>query len=87
MATRADKPRAYFSRLLDQPEGEIDYSEIPPTTATDWRDAEVLLPVTAEEFQEIKKLLLHSRKRRETNPEEPAGDPIPLSSEGHSERG
>jgi hypothetical protein len=87
MITRADKPKAYFSRLLDQPESEIDYSEIPPTTATDWRDAEVMLPVTADEFQGIKKLLSQSRKQHEIHPEEAAQAPVPIDQDGHIEQG
>ena len=62
MSTRPDKPREYFAKLLDSPDDEIDYSEIPPTAAADWRDAEVLLPVTPEEFRAIKEFV---RKRRE----------------------
>lgn len=62
MSTRPDKPRDYFAKLLDIPEDEIDYSEIPPTTAADWKDAEVLLPVTPEEFRAIKKFIGRRRK-------------------------
>ncbi len=62
MSMREDKPKAYFARLLDIPEKQIDYREIPATTAADWQDAEVLLPVTAEEFRAIKKFI---RARRE----------------------
>ncbi len=50
MSMREDKPRAYFAKLLDTPENEIDYREIPATAAANRQDAEVLLPVTAEEF-------------------------------------
>jgi hypothetical protein len=67
MNTRPDKPEDYFRRLLDTPDQEIDYSEVPPTTAADWEDAEVLLPVTAEEFQAIKQFIRH---RREQNADE-----------------
>jgi hypothetical protein len=62
MNTRSDKPKEYFTLLLETSEEEIDYSEIPSTTAADWQDAEVLLPVTAEEFLAIK---LFIRRRRE----------------------
>ena len=54
MTSRPDRPREYFSRLLDVPDDQIDYSEIRATVATDWRDAEVLLPVMPEEFRAIK---------------------------------
>lgn len=63
MSTRPDKPREYFAKLLDTPEDEIDYSEIPPTTAADWKDVEVLLPVTAEEFRAIKEFIRARRDR------------------------
>lgn len=57
MNTRENKPREYFWRLLDVPEDEISYAEIPPTTRADWEDAEVLLPVSAEEFRAIKEFI------------------------------
>jgi hypothetical protein len=66
MSTRSDKPREYFSKLLDLPDEKIDYSEIPPTTAADWQDAEVLLPVTPEEFRTIKQFLQNRRGRSDT---------------------
>jgi hypothetical protein len=62
MSTRPDKPLEYFSKLLDVPDDKIDYSEVPATTAADWQDAEVLLPVTPEEFRAIKQFL-RSRRR------------------------
>ena len=62
MSTRPDKPLEYFSKLLDVPDDKIDYSEVPATTAADWQDAEVLLPVTPEEFRAIKQFL-QSRRR------------------------
>jgi hypothetical protein len=61
MTTREDKPREYFAKLLDIPEDEIDYSEVPGTATADWEEAEVLFPVTAEEFQAIKRFI---RERR-----------------------
>ena len=63
MSTRADKPREYFARLLSIPDEEIDYREIPPTTRAEWEDAEILLPVTAEEFRAIKRFI-HTRRER-----------------------
>jgi hypothetical protein len=54
MGTWADRPKEYFVKLLDLTDEKIDYSKIPPTTAVDWQDAEVLLPVTAKEFRAIK---------------------------------
>jgi hypothetical protein len=62
MATRPDKPKEYFAKLLDVPEEKIDYSDIPSTTTIDWENAEVLLPVTPEEFRAIKQFI---RARRE----------------------
>jgi hypothetical protein len=75
MRTREDKPKEYFSKLLDLPEDKIDYSEIPRTSRTDWEDAEVLFPVTADEFQAIKKFVqdlrcLRSDHRSGTNLED-----------------
>ena len=63
MNTRPDKPKDYFVKLLDIPESEIDYREIPPTTKADWADAEVLLPVTAEEFRAINEFIRDRRQR------------------------
>jgi hypothetical protein len=63
MTSRPDKPREYFARLLDLPDEAIDYSEIPATDAADWQDAEVLLPVTQEEFRAIKEFLQTLRQR------------------------
>jgi predicted transcriptional regulator len=50
MTIRTDKPRRYFAKLLDVSDDEIDYSEIPQSTAADWEEAEVLLPLSREEF-------------------------------------
>jgi hypothetical protein len=68
MSTRPDQPREYFAKLLDQRDEDIDYSEIPVTTRADWQDAEVLLPVMAEEFRAIKEFVL-SRRRRDSDGE------------------
>ena len=72
MSTRPDRPREYFAKLLDQRDEDIDYSEIPATTAGDWRDAEILLPVTAEEFRAIKEFVL-SRRRHGADCAHPGG--------------
>jgi hypothetical protein len=61
MNTRPDKPKEYFFKLLEIPEEKIDYSAIPPTTAADWEDVEVLLPVSAEEFRAIKQFIRNRR--------------------------
>jgi hypothetical protein len=66
MSTRRDKPREYFAKLLNIPEEQIDYSEIPATTRADWEDAEVLFPVSAEEFQAIKIFVRNRRQRKAT---------------------
>jgi hypothetical protein len=63
MSTRPLKPKEYFQRLLDIPEEQIDYTDSPPTTAADWEDAEVLFPVTPEEFHAIKKFILTWREQ------------------------
>ena len=64
MSTRRDKPPEYFAKLLDIREEKIDYSEIPATTRADWEDAEVLLPVNAEEFRAIQQFIRKRRHRR-----------------------
>ena len=66
MSTRVDKPREYFSKLLDVPEAEINYREIPATTAADWDDAEVLLPVTQSEFRAIERFIWTHRPEEMT---------------------
>ena len=63
MNTRPDKPREYFAKLLEIAEEKIDYSEVPPTTRADWEDAEVLLPVTPQEFEAIKEFIRDRRRR------------------------
>lgn len=63
MSTRADKPKEYFAKLLNTPEDKIDYSQIPATTRADWENAEVLFPVTADEFREIRKFIEARRER------------------------
>ena len=63
MNTRPDKPKEYFATLLDTPDEEIDYSQIPATTVADWEHAEILLPVTAEEFRAIKQFVLCLRDK------------------------
>ena len=74
MSTRPIRPREYFAKFLATPEDKIDYSEIPPATAVDWDDAEVLFPVTAEEFRAIKTFI--NRRRRRQNGHE-ATQPYP----------
>jgi predicted transcriptional regulator len=69
MRTRADKPASYFAKLLETSEEEIDYSDIPATTPADWKDAEVLLPVTAAEFGEITQFIRSKRKRNPRGPQ------------------
>ena len=71
MATRPDKPPNYFSKLLDVIEDDIDYSDIPATSLADWANAEVLLPVTREEFQAIKQFMSARRARGEGAPQPP----------------
>ncbi len=70
MSTRPIKPEEYFRKLLDIPEDQIDYTDSPPTTTADWEDAEILFPVTPEEFQAIKKFIL--TRRGKAQPSSPA---------------
>ncbi len=87
MSIRADKPKEYFTTLIDTVEAEIDYSEIPPTAAADWENAEILLPVTVEEFQAIKQFI---RSRGEQGGDAALGR-VPgragIDQEGHIEKG
>jgi hypothetical protein len=69
MFTRPDKPKEYFAKLLDVTDEQIDYSEVSSTIVADWENAEVLLPVTAEEFQTIRRFV---RRRREHNRPSPS---------------
>jgi hypothetical protein len=64
MSTRPDRPRDYFAKLLDQRDEDIDYSDVPATTRADWEDAEVLLPVTVEEFRAIREFVETRRLTR-----------------------
>jgi len=66
MSAREDKPRGYFTKLLDVSDDDIDYSEIPPTSRSDWEDAEILFPVSAEKFQAIRQFI---RERRQQSSE------------------
>lgn len=64
MNTRKDKSRKYFKALLDSTEQDIDYSDIAPTTREQWEDAEVLLPVTADEFRAVRQFIENRRRQR-----------------------
>jgi hypothetical protein len=57
VTSRADKPREYFAKFLQTADEAIDYRDIPATVIDDWQDAEVLLPVTAEEFHAIQQFI------------------------------
>jgi hypothetical protein len=75
MNTRPDKPKEYFAKLLDTPEEKIDYSQIPATTVADWKHAEILLPVTAEEFRAIKPFILRRREEGAGAADSPTDQP------------
>ena len=64
MSIRPIKPKEYFAKFLATPEDKIDYSEIPPTTAAEWDGAEILFPVTAEDFLAIKTFINRRRRRQ-----------------------
>jgi len=51
----AEKPKEYFDVLWDLPEDRIDYETAPKTSASDWKDAEELIPIAPEEIQKLKK--------------------------------
>ena len=67
MNTREDKPKEYFVKLLNIPEIEVDYRETPATSRADWEDAEVLLPVSLEEFRAIQEFIQDRRRRQKIN--------------------
>ena len=64
MKARADQPKEHFARLLDVADDRIDYGEIPATAAVDWKNAEVLLPVSAEKFRAIGQFIRARRQER-----------------------
>lgn len=64
MKQRPLKPRQYFLKLVDTPEGNIDYSESPLTTKADWENAEVLFPVTRQELEAVKQFIQERRQER-----------------------
>ena len=67
MNTRKDKPKEYFVKLLNIPEIEVDYRETPATSPANWEDAEVLLPVSLEEFRAIQEFIQDRRRRQKIN--------------------
>jgi hypothetical protein len=69
MNTRPIKPKEYFQKLVDIRDEDIDYTDSPPPTAADWEDAEVLFPVTAEEFRAITQFIL--TRRRQNSEDQP----------------
>ncbi len=42
---KRDKPKSYFDRLWQIPESAIDYETAPKTKASDWKEAEELIPM------------------------------------------
>lgn len=58
MTTSHDpKLKAFLDKLCAMPESAVDYANAPKTTAEDWKDAEVLLPVSRDEFKAIEEFL------------------------------
>jgi hypothetical protein len=58
-----DKLRAFLDELYAMPESAVDYQSAPKTTASDWDDAEVLLPVTRGEFNAIQEFIAERRAK------------------------
>ena len=54
----------FLDRLYAMREDEIDYEIAPKTTAADWKNAEVLIPVDRETFKEIEALVLQRQAKR-----------------------
>lgn len=55
------KLEEFLDELCLMPETAVDYVNAPRTTAADWTDAEVLLPVTRSEFAEIQNFIAARR--------------------------
>jgi hypothetical protein len=67
-ASHDPKLEAFLDELCAKPEAAIDYVNAPKTTAEDWKDAEVLLPVSRDEFKAIERFLEALRARTPNNP-------------------
>ena len=62
-----DKLKAFLDDLYTMPESSVDYRNAPKTTAADWENAEVLLPVTREEFNAIQDFIATRRARNDND--------------------
>ena len=65
--------KAFLDDLCAMPDSAVDYQNAPRTTAEDWADAEVLLPVTRDEFDAIQDFIAARRAERTAGPAHPAG--------------
>ena len=66
MTPSSDELNKFLDELCALPESAIDYTNAPKTTAEDWKDAEVLLPVSHDEFKAIEKFLATLRMKNTT---------------------
>lgn len=63
---RDPEVEAFLQDLDAMPDGEIDWETSPKTTAADWEDAEVLLPVDRETFRAVEAFLAKRKERSRT---------------------
>jgi len=76
MSERPFKPKEYFEKLLTIPEQEIDYTESPSTKTADREGAEVLFPITPEEFRAFREFIRDRRDKVEMLIAKPDGEKI-----------
>jgi len=76
MSERPFKRKEYFEKLLTIPEQEIDYTESPSTKTADWEGAEVLFPITPEEFRAFREFIRDRRDKVEMLIAKPDGEKI-----------
>jgi hypothetical protein len=55
-------PRVDWDRLKNGPTAEA-LIELPPTTAKDWENAELLIPIDPETYREFRAFLARRRKK------------------------
>jgi hypothetical protein len=66
-ASHDPKLKAFLDEISVLPEAAVDYANAPKTTAEDWKDAEVLFPVSRDEFKAIEQFLAARRARTPDN--------------------
>ena len=64
---RDPKIEAFLDELDAMSDDAIDWEASPKTTAADWEDAEVLLPVDRETFRAVEAFVAKRRQRAGTD--------------------